>query len=756
MPSLIKPGSYLLNFAALSKDHKRYLNEWLRLSLAAIALLAIIVFATEFPLGNIFYDRVNTLKSKAPSNQIIIVTIDDRSIAELGWPINRQVYGSFLKNLADTGNYPKAIGFDVLFIDPTAADKPFGDQLARHKVVLPAEIRFNPETGLVEANAPPAYLSSAASQIAQINVTFDKDGVIRGATMTEAGVPHLALALSGQLPVSSSFEKTPYRRFTLRNPEAGFPTISLSDVIQPGYPLSIFKDKYVLIGATAPSLGDHFPSIYSGQQKTGTPGVWFQASLLEDLLEHHLIMMATKTSIFAISALALVAVLLGILMLSPTAEMFVTLAVIALAVASSFVALTECDYWFDPMPVMVVIIVTKLTWAWRRMRMIASFIVSRTRDLQRMDIYSQKSRRFSFTQDAILEYSDILDSAIHTARNRIENFGKIISKLPEAMLVLNQANDILLVNDRFREQFYDKVLPSFNRFDDLLASWQVSSQAMEHALTAQGNDKYLLIRDARQTDKRYFLQRVDYMLDDATRLYLLLFVDVTELLTYQQQRDRTLQLLSHDMRTPVASITTIARSLKQLGHDDGAGTDASSRIGFHVKRLLSMMDDFILSIRADENQYKLQATLLDNLLDGAIHQVSDLAKDKAMDIVVNHGDDPLFVLIDNRLMERAVINLLVNAIRYGKAGTAIEINITVAPQADLEKRVVCLVQNQIGGPLADDERPTDIERGFGLGLTFVDQVIRRHQGTIARHFDTDANQQAWVKFDLPLVEGSIC
>ena len=169
-----------------------------------------------------------------------------------------------------------------------------------------------------------------------------------------------------------------------------------------------------------------------------------------------------------------------------------------------------------------------------------------------------------------------------------------------------------------------------------------------------------------------------------------------------------------------------------------------------------MMDDFILSIRADENQYKLQATLLDNLLDGAIHQVSDLAKDKAMDIVVNHGDDPLFVLIDNRLMERAVINLLVNAIRYGKAGTAIEIDITVAPQADLEKRVVCLVQNQIGGPLADDERPTDIERGFGLGLTFVDQVIRRHQGTIARHFDTDANQQAWVKFDLPLVEGSIC
>ena len=42
------------------------------------------------------------------------IGIDDATIDELGgWPLNRRVYADLLKKLADTGNHPKAIGFDI-------------------------------------------------------------------------------------------------------------------------------------------------------------------------------------------------------------------------------------------------------------------------------------------------------------------------------------------------------------------------------------------------------------------------------------------------------------------------------------------------------------------------------------------------------------------------------------------------------------------------------------------------------------------
>jgi K+-sensing histidine kinase KdpD len=214
------------------------------------------------------------------------------------------------------------------------------------------------------------------------------------------------------------------------------------------------------------------------------------------------------------------------------------------------------------------------------------------------------------------------------------------------------------------------------------------------------------------------------------------------------------------MRTPVASLMTIARSIKNVSTDQTTNIGFSQKINLHSKRLLMMMDDFILSIRADATEYKLSLVLFDSLLDEAIHVIDDLAKEKSMVIQTHIADELLFVLVDNRLMERAIINLLVNAIRYGATHSTINIVVTAQEThtGDNEthtgdKRLLCTISNlKINDEDAVEDKPTDAERGFGLGLGFVDQVVRKHHGTISRQLTVENQQRAWVTVDLPLAK----
>jgi K+-sensing histidine kinase KdpD len=145
--------------------------------------------------------------------------------------------------------------------------------------------------------------------------------------------------------------------------------------------------------------------------------------------------------------------------------------------------------------------------------------------------------------------------------------------------------------------------------------------------------------------------------------------------------------------------------------------------------------------------------LFDSLLDEAIHVVDDLAKEKSMVIHTHTADDLLFVLLDSRLMERAIINLLVNAIRYGAAHSSIEVVVTANETHTGDKRLLCTISNlKINDEDAVEDKLTDAERGFGLGLGFVDQVVRKHHGTISRQLTVENQQRAWVTVDIPLAK----
>jgi signal transduction histidine kinase len=205
------------------------------------------------------------------------------------------------------------------------------------------------------------------------------------------------------------------------------------------------------------------------------------------------------------------------------------------------------------------------------------------------------------------------------------------------------------------------------------------------------------------------------------------------------------------MRTPIASIIALTRP----PHTGSEGVlHNAEHIARHAHTLLNMMDDFIFSIRAQAPQYALTESLLDSLVDEAIFQVKDLAQGRHMRLVQHFDDNPQFVRADQRLLTRMLVNLLVNAVRYGQAHTDIHIRLShdEVPQLPGGGWAHLSLSNTVGEPDGDDPSQAVTMNGFGLGIEFVKTVVSKHAGHIQFDLPPTPGAQAHVLLQLPLVD----
>jgi CHASE2 domain-containing sensor protein/signal transduction histidine kinase len=749
-----------------SRDERRFYIEWLVVALLALSTLSLFtLMGWGKPPGHIIYDQFHRWRAPLPSNDIVIIGIDDASLQELGgWPLKRSVYADLLQKLADTGNQPKAIGFDILFPDPSPHDAALAAQMRRHNSYLAVEQPRRSGLASVPIHKPQAVLQDAAKGMAHINVTFESDGFSRGAYLQEGTLPHLSLAVSG-MPAAHYLSHGAYRRFNLVDPEIGFPIVSLADALSDNFPVGLLKDKYVLIGSIAPSLGDHFPTIYSGREGTGTPGVVLHANLLNDILRGSLISPVPMVGQLALSLWAVLSVLIALMVLSPLAELIVTLIIVGCALVVSFVLLLAADVWFDPGLCILAIGLLKPAWAWRRTEMIVRFMGDRAAKLEKV----QRSRKTlasgglklrHFASDTVLQYSRLLDKAIGASSERLEFLNRIVNEIPTAMLVADAEQRILLASPRMRQDIPAGLLSTGQPLLPLMFYLGMHKTQDLHQLS--GQDHYVSGVDTNGTIRYYIFRVAQLPQNDDGSLWVFALTDITQIRQFQNQREQTLQLLSHDMRTPIASIIALSR---QSGPEVGTvAPQTAANIYRHADTLLNMMDDFIFSIKAQAHEYQLSETLVDSVIDDAIYQVKDLAHGRQMRLLQTFDDEPQFVMADQRLLTRMLVNLLVNAVRYGQPQTDIHITLSHdnpvlapatagAPAVDEPPQMVHITLcNTVGEP-DDASRPRHMaSQGFGLGLTFVKTVVRKHQGHIQIDLPTQAGATAEVRVQMPMAK----
>ncbi len=240
-----------------------------------------------------------------PGPRIVLVTVGERSLSSLGaWPFPRRLHAGLLDRLP----LARAVGFDILFAEPTTDDPLLAKAIAKHgRVVLAAHTAALSETAGAGQFAvePVPMLLDAAADIGFTNVEKDVDGLLRYAMpIRSAGstmLPSLAFALArqilqdeGQITASDDRGMTiGFRSHVVRlNDDAQLwflPTakelsvFEYVDVLEGRVPQEAFRDAVVFVGAAASGAAD-FKIIPDGLGTRVISGVRYNGEELLALL----------------------------------------------------------------------------------------------------------------------------------------------------------------------------------------------------------------------------------------------------------------------------------------------------------------------------------------------------------------------------------------------------------------------------------------------------------------------------------------
>jgi PAS domain S-box-containing protein len=230
--------------------------------------------------------------------------------------------------------------------------------------------------------------------------------------------------------------------------------------------------------------------------------------------------------------------------------------------------------------------------------------------------------------------------------------------------------------------------------------------------------------------------------DDGTRLGAVLTLhDVTTQRALERQKDEFLANVSHDLRTPLAGIKA---SIGVVLANEPADTPEPLHrmfvnIDLAADRMGALVADLLDLARLQAGRVGLQrrATDLRGLAERVAAAIEPLAQARAQRVEVALPTASLNASVDPDRLERALLNLLGNAQKYGHDGGRICLRLE---QHDAEARFV-VADDGPGIPLADqpfvferfyrsESEATQRSQGSGLGLPIARAIVELHGGCI--------------------------
>jgi PAS domain S-box-containing protein len=214
-----------------------------------------------------------------------------------------------------------------------------------------------------------------------------------------------------------------------------------------------------------------------------------------------------------------------------------------------------------------------------------------------------------------------------------------------------------------------------------------------------------------------------------------------ELLKEESQRkDEFLAMLAHELRNPLAPISTAAQMLKMAGMDEKRVQHASDVITRQVKHMTNLVDDLLDVSRITRGLVQLESENLDLklVLAGAVEQARPLIEARQHELHIRMCSKPVFVTGDKTRLVQVIANLLNNAAKYTSQAGRIEL----ALEADDDWATIQVGDNGSGiAPtllphvfdlFAQGERTPDrAQGGLGLGLSLVKNITALHGGQVA-------------------------
>jgi K+-sensing histidine kinase KdpD len=245
------------------------------------------------------------------------------------------------------------------------------------------------------------------------------------------------------------------------------------------------------------------------------------------------------------------------------------------------------------------------------------------------------------------------------------------------------------------------------------------------AAVGGGVDRLTLAKEREQEQARLRLLN-DQIAEHSTRMAVLEQVD--------QQRAALLRSVSHDLRTPLATIRAVATDLRDSDlHDDETRQELLKSVSDEAERLDRLVGNLLSMSRIEAGSLRIedQAVDLAELLQLTVLRLAPSYPEVHVEVEI----DPALPLItgDPVLLDEVITNLLENAARYAAVDSTVSVQLTCADTNKVKLRVCD------HGPGIGPEHSGHVFQAFwrgpdsrssGLGLTIVKAIVEAHGGSI--------------------------
>ena len=215
--------------------------------------------------------------------------------------------------------------------------------------------------------------------------------------------------------------------------------------------------------------------------------------------------------------------------------------------------------------------------------------------------------------------------------------------------------------------------------------------------------------------------------------------------------------ISHDLRTPLTSISGNASVLLQSGEELDSSTRRQLQQDIYddSKWLINLVENLLAISRVQEGDVRLNCSneVLDDIIDEALQHIDRHISEHSLE--VKKSQDMLLVNVDPHLIVQVIINLIDNAIKYSGVGS------TICLSSEKKEGQIVVSVSDNGPGIASDERNRvfemfyngkkgieDSRKSMGLGLALCRSIVEAHGGVI----EANSNEVGGVIFSFTLPE----
>ena len=210
-----------------------------------------------------------------------------------------------------------------------------------------------------------------------------------------------------------------------------------------------------------------------------------------------------------------------------------------------------------------------------------------------------------------------------------------------------------------------------------------------------------------------------------------------------RRKNEFLALLGHELRNPLAPITTASEVLaRTVSMEDEHARTAVDMIKRQARQLARLVDDLLDVARITQGRIQLRRVPLElgSVVSQAVETVGSLVRDKQHELAVVSTYQPLFVNADPARLVQCVVNVLANAAKYTDRGGKIKLQTRAeGPWAVIEVTdngagITPTLLPRLFDLFVQGNRTLDrADGGLGIGLSVVKRLVEMHDGVLTAH-----------------------